>query len=353
MDRIEKLHDEMMANQIVAKAPETPATPTTPSPDDDFEIDGKKVTMPEGITSEKTKSDWRTWKGMAKTKITALEKQVGEVTKRLEEMPKLETKKWEDQLSALAKEKAELEEQLGQVSLERTPEFQRHYTNKLEASFKEAREIVGEAHAEKIDGILRLPEGKHKRELLNQLFAELDESQKAELGGVRSKIRDTLSERTDAITNWKSQMEAKGKRDTVLAAEARGKLDATFLSAALEARKDPDLIAFQTREGDEAWNKAIETTIADAKNLFASDDPAMRAKAALAAASHKAAVDRFRAVQAENEQLKQHIASLKAVKPEIRGGESIATAPTVRADGKAESLSERISRLGAEQGFVK
>ncbi|MES2367013.1 MAG: hypothetical protein V4563_14150 [Pseudomonadota bacterium] len=367
LDRIERESDALFAQQNMATAaaavaatkpvaPAPGAEPIPPAPDpDDLVIDGKKVDMPEPSSPE-MKQGWKTWKGLARTKIVSLEAKIAEMDKRLTEAPKAEVKPFEDKIAALEKERQELAERLGQVSLERTPEFQKHFTGKLQSEIKSVREAVGDELADRVEAVLTMPESKHKRDQLNLLYAELDESQKGDVIAARKAIMDTMRERDRELADWKTNIEARNKtyqeRETAAQTVARQKFESAFGDRLAAAQKE--LSVLQAKEGDAEWNQRIERDIAEAKDLFVSADPTKRAGAAILAATHRTALAQLEAAQAEIQTLKKHIEATQAKTPTVKGGGDVKGGqPTVLPGGQPESLAERMARLAGEQGFLK
>lgn len=369
IDRIEQQSTEIFAQKNMAQAaaqlgvqapvkPDPGAQPIVPAPPDpdDLEIDGKKIEMPPEIKSEEGKKGWGTWKKLAKGKIDALSTELTEFKKKMEDAPKAQVKPYEDKIAALQAERQELSEQLSQVALERTPEFRRHYIDKVEREIAKARDVVGPEMADRVHAVLTMPESKHKREQLNALYADLDESQKIDIGTIRKAVSDTMQERDHELANSKANIELRDKaykeRETIAQTQAREKYESTFNSTLADARKE--LALLQNKDGDDAWNKRIEQDLADAKDLFTTADPKRRAGAAIMAATHRTALAQLEVAQAEIASLKKHIETSRVKTPEVKGGGIVLGGnPVVLPGGKPESLAERIARRGGEEGFVK
>jgi len=358
LDRIDALIDEggllkdgRPRPGSVEPIPAKAATPPPP-PEPDLVIDGEKVEMPAEIKSAEGKKNWGYWKGKAQTKLATLEKQVQELSTKVNGAGATQdTTAWETKIAAIEKEKAELADKLGQANLEATPEFQQHYVAKLTEAVEEAKVIVGPELAEKVASILATPDGPTRREQINALEADLSPMQVAELATIVRDIRKINAEKSKAISTWKEQVALRDKTYKERNERERGAHMGAFDSVLPDTAKE--LVVFEPREGDEAWNSRVKSAIDAARDFHAGKGTAAeRAKIALQAQATPILIQQLIKAQDEMTKLIEENKTLKSKRPGMDGGAAAprndAPNPNIR-----ESIAERVARLAHEAGAVK
>lgn len=263
--------------------------------------------------------------------------------KRDERIAKLEKelKAREDRLAAFAnavdpkehssvrEERDKLSEALRLAAVEKHPRFQAYYDGKLTAQMELAKRIAGPERGEALTTVLKMPDSEYRNMRIEELMGELSPMAANRLGSIINTVDELRTEREQEITKAREdydKMSARQQAEQQAAlASQRASAEKLFADTLAEAQAG-GLPMLAPKEGDAAWNAAVDQRVARAKAiLFGQEPPDQLVRSALAAVSFPAILESHAALAAENEQLRAQVAQLRTATPTTSRGTAPAT----------------------------
>lgn len=358
-----RVKEKQAAERVISgkPAPPPPPPPVAPAPgvnpnekhEDDLVIDGMKVEQPAEIKSEQGIKSWRAAKDAFMRKTAEYEKRLKEMESKVSTAPNPEAmSQYESKLAEIQKERDDLNERLGRASLERTPEFERHFVKRQAQVIEDAKGAVGKELSERVATILEMADSPIRNGQINDVMADMDELQKHELSLAVKDLRQINKEKKEQIENWKSGL---SQREKILAEQQeRGMKEygKVFDSVLSEVRKEQPLLA--PKDGDAAWtDRASKLSEAAREVYLGKGTPQERARASTNAVISAVLWETIKHQNDEMGKLTKQIEALRGKQPAIDGGGSGGDPPPPTPGGKPESMVERVSRMAKEQGHVK
>ena len=124
--------------------------------------------------------------------------QLDELQKKLENMDNSDVNSI---LNDVKKEKEYLSEQLKVANLERHPEFQQRYENKIKQIVDGAKAAVGEEYGERMGELVQMGESAYRNQEIEEIMVELTETQKSRMGALLTRMDEVRAERAEALNN--------------------------------------------------------------------------------------------------------------------------------------------------------
>lgn len=296
------------------KPAETPAKPPEASKAPEPAKDDDEASPPADATP-KAKLDW--------SRATEARKQIKAENKKLKEQ--LSQAKTDPAIEAIKKENEELLRQLETVAIERSPRFQNQFSNEATAIVEVAKQGLPKI-ADKVEAILRLPSGDYRASQIEALGEDITPAQATALN-VALLDMDKLNYRKNQVLNnqrdsWlRETREVKARQESDAKAQQQQWRD-TFEETLASAQEH--LPIYQAKDGDEVWNKEVDSAIELARRVYAGEDmePVDLAKTALwAAAAPKILAQNLALIQ-ENEALKKRVGDVGKATPTPGAGSS-------------------------------
>lgn len=329
------------------KPPKPAPEPPKPAPAKPVEpVEPPKAKEPEKVDDDLSENPYsRDWKTIrqhlkerrelqvqmekAKTEREALLKQLEDAKSKPSSPvapaePPPELAELKTRLESEMKSKAEIEQQLKILALERAPEFKQHYDSKFEAASKQAQAAVPDDKKGIVADLIKLPPSPYRKQLVGSLMAEMDsEYDKAMLTAAIVEMDRTRSERDQALkdneTNYQrlQELEAKKKSEEQKATEARMEMTIKGVLDAARQRFD----AFKPVSGNEAHNAFVKESEEKVARFFRGQLPAEEMAILPAiAAEHRLVTAQRDKLLAELEQAQKTIAAYEASAPQLTGG---------------------------------
>lgn len=257
-----------------------------------------------------------------------------------------QTPETQAQLEALQKERDELSTRLEQADIERHPRFQQHYDGSLKRIADTAKQVVAGDNGEKIADMLKTGAFRTNDAAFRELISTLDSVEQAQIGALMLQSRTLHIERADEINRAgerKKQLQA--QEEAAKTSESK-RVMAQFETNIREiANADP---LFSRRDGDDAWNSAVEKRITTARDLMTSDlDAKSVANVAIWATVGPEYKDMLETQMAINSKMKQQIEALSAASPRVSGNQNGQQAQSKVAPAD-ESWDQMMKRVTAE-----
>ncbi len=145
------------------------------------------------------------------------------------------------------------------------------------------------------------------------------------LGSLINSVDELRVERETEIARAREDYDRAATRQQAeqQASQAAVKANAEKLFSDTLEQARAQLPMLQPREGDAAWNQAVEARVAKAKNLlFGQEKPEQLIRDALAAVSLPAVLESHAALQAEHDKLVAQVAALRTATPTTSRGSS-------------------------------
>lgn len=244
-------------------------------------------------------------------------------------------------LEDVQRERDELSKRLRVTNIERHPDFERKYSAKINAAVEQAKGVVGEENAERIEKLLKMDDSEHRTNALEDLFGELSTSKSAVMGAIIQRVGEVNSERAGALADSETtyaEMVAQQRqaREATVASS-----DAVFSDVMKEAS---GIELFQPRDGDDEWNREIDSRVAQAKRIFSGDnDQHELARASFWAASGP----KYRELLADsieiNRRLREQLGNVNGATPSVTSSSQGDGTP-VKEKGFMEHFNELTGR---------
>lgn len=299
----------------------------------------------------RTAAEWKKFKEARKERETALTTELNETKSKI--------KDYEEKLSktnnavdpaiveSLKKERDELSERLRLTAVERHPDFQKHFDQKISAQYELAKRIVGPDKADTMVRLLKSEDGPWKDQEIEALVSDLNGIKQGQVAGVLNALSEINAHKSAVLADAKGHYE-KLVTEQKAKADSQKQLFANALNAALSKASDPKTgnPLYQKRDGDTAWNSAVEKRIESAKGMFSGNmTPDQLIQAALDATAFPAILEQGKAVFAENEKLRAQIAELTKATPGIQG-----KGPEGADDGTPQPVQVKVGMNPMEAG---
>ncbi len=344
-DKIEKQQAEAAA-KTQAQTPEAQPTQTT-------NVDDSET--PPAELSEKGKENWKKWKAAEKVKLQEWENKWKAANTELETLKKTPQTKVEvkapDDYEDLKKREAEYSDRLKLLDLQNHPQFKQHFESKYEGVFNTVK-LIGGKDGDKLVELLKQPESELKTQQLEEVFSKISPLYQSQLGAAFLKMKEIDAEKAMELSKGKDnyskviamQQENQRKQQEQAAAQA----NRVFEEQLQSARKE--LHIFQKKDGDEAWNKQVDSFEKTARDIYTGNLPLPElARAAQWSAAAPLFLQDADAKATEIANLKAELGRLKAVQPKPGSG----TDPKEPQMPANMSLSERIVWQAQQAGAVR
>lgn len=320
------------ADAVTGKAPpppaqvqQTPPPATTPSPaapaatsappaDVDAEIESGKRS-PRSEDFKRVKEKLRTTEkeaGEVKTKLQTYESELAELRKAPKHNAKL--------IEEITAERDRYKSIHDQVLLTQLPEFRQQYDAKIGSIIAPLKTMVPEK-ADAIAEALQLPDGKHKRAILNELMTDLDEYTKGEISVASIEIRKAIAERDNKISESNKTLNSIATERANQAKAAQEEAQKAFDAAVAKVQdKAQGMPIMQLREGDDAkdWNAGVKQRLDMARHIYSGNlSPEERANAAFWASSGETLLKELNAARTELASMKETVARLGGATPSL------------------------------------
>ena len=336
---------EKLLDKPLAAAAQTPGVAAA-----DSGADSGDEEPPETIKSPKARADW---KRIKEARDTALHEKK-DLEARLKVLEQ-DTQKFKqnavppEELNKLKVERDDLDSRLKRLDLERHPQFQKHFTEKIDGAMAQAKKLVGTENSSRIEALLRMPDSEWKTAQLDEIMEALPRSKGSQLGALLNQLEQVQVERQKELDNWQVNLQAAGKVAEAKQQEQLGEISEAFERVAKSlGNGDQGLPAYRLREGDSEWNSAVQKRLDAARQLYLGNVPMQqRAQAALLAAVMPDLAQEAVAVAKERDQLKEELSALKKGKP-APSAESGATPLSAEDDNL--SVVDRIVKAAQNAG---
>ncbi len=257
---------------------------------------------------------------------------------------KLASPETQAQIEALQKERDELSARLEQADIERHPRFQQHYDGNLKRIAETAKQVVPGETGEKIADMLKTGAFRTNDAAFKELISTLDSAELAQVGALMLQSRTLHVERAEELARAgerKKQLQA--QEEAAKVSESK-RVIAQFEETIRDISSSDPL--FSKRDGDEAWNSAVEKRITSARDLMTHDlDAKSVANVAIWATVGPEYKDMLETQMAINAKMKQQIELLSAASPKVSGNQNSqpAAKPTTPADETWEQMMKRVT----------
>lgn len=316
-------------------APKPDAKPATNFDEVDREIEtGRRSPKSEDFKRVKTAA------AEARRKVEEYEPKVAQYEKELAELKKA-PKHNAELIKQITEERDRYKGMFEQVAVEISPEFHAKYKTRLD----NVKASLPAEHAERLMAVLQLPDSDVKRKHLAEITSEMDEFQVAEVVAANREVRTILNERQGELSKSHEALSKIGEERTKKQQERQAALGKTFEEVIAKAQDSKDGIpVFQSKEGDEEWNKGVNERVAVAKAIFNGefDSDSERAEASLWAAAAPGILDTSKAtisrLESELATAKETIARMTGSTPALDGHGGAG------AEGRKMSFAEKVNR---------
>lgn len=225
--------------------------------------------------------------------------------------------------SSVREERDRLSEALRLAAVEKHPRFQAYYDGKLGAQVELAKKIVGPDNGAAIAALLKLPDDDYRNAQIEEFMGSLSPMAANRLGSIINSIDELRSERETEISRAREDYDKAAARQQAdqQASQAAIKANAEKLFSDTLEQARAKMPMLQPKEGDAAWNQAVDQRVAAAKNiLFGQENPDQLIRSALAAVSFPALLESHAALQAEHDKLVAQVAALRTATPTTSRG---------------------------------
>lgn len=315
----------------------------------------------------RTSDDWKKFKTARKQREDELSAERDTIRKEKDELTEkmkgLSSVTDAAEYKAIKEERDKLSEQLRLEAVVRHPKFKAHFDGRVNEQIEIAKSIVGNEKAEQIAKLLQLPDGDWKKQQIRDFVSELDIMEQGQIGSVVTQLRIIDTQKQTAITEAAKDydsMTAKQKETERQAQEAGQKQISGLIDAGIKAVTDSAKghPVFQKRDGDTAWNAAVEKRIETVKHLLTGNDVSKEKifETAIHAVAYHQVLNDYNSLQSEHNKLKEQIKALTAAQPTIDNnrraggnGEQPTNIPIKQGSRPMEVTSNWVNRLKIAQ----
>ena len=241
-------------------------------------------------------------------------------------------------IDSLRQERDDLSKRLRAASVERHPEFEKYYTNKLNGIYSRAKSTAGGEEGERMVQILKMDNSSYRDSQMEDLFSELTTSKQAQLGALIAQADEVRGERTAQLENADSAYETLQQQQNAKHEQMMNESRQTFNEVAERAGV---LEVYQKREGDDAWNAEVDARMDLARNGFLgqSDENQLAMLALWGAAGEK--YRELLATQIElNRRLQAQVDGVQGSNPSVAGSDGKAPAADVGFVDQVKAMME-------------
>lgn len=230
------------------------------------------------VKESRSAKDFKLVKQKAREAASEVEKLKAEISALKTHAPEVD-----GELDTLRKERDELSSRLKTAALEKHPEFESYYRNKLSGYVDRAKALVGEELGGRVEQLLNMSGGEYRNNGLEELFSELSTTQSAQLGAILTNMDEVVFERSNKLQNASQTVEQMGANQAQQREAYMAESEKTFSRVGEEAKAWG---VFQERKDDDDWNNALAERNAVAKAIYMGEsDPEQLARAAYMASS--------------------------------------------------------------------
>jgi hypothetical protein len=320
--------DQPVTREIVEAEPkpgDVPPEPKSPTPSPAQTSPAE----PKSDDSDKWPRTAQDWKKFTKTrdeqyaaKDAAIKKLESDLQAERERVAKAIPASESPEFDALRKERDLYSEQLKVVSVENHPKFKAHFENRTNAQVDLAKRIVGAEKAERLTTLLKMQDSDYKTSQIENLISDLSPMNQSRIAGVVNALDEIANERQTEISKARENYDKLTAEQQAQANNRKQGIEKMFSERInLAQDKEKGFFLFQPREGDEAWNKAVNERIDSAKLLlFGNPKPDRLMQAALDAAAYPELLKSMLAADQEIEKLRGQVKELSGASPQITGG---------------------------------
>ncbi len=292
-------------------------------------VEGRRKPYAEDFKRVKHAAD-EGWK-----KAKELEPKVQEYEKELAELRK-QPKHNAEMIKQLTDDRDRYKGMFEQVAVEISPEFHAKYKTRLES----VKSTLPPETADKLMSLLQLPDSEMKRQHLSEMTSDMNEFQVAEIVAANRDVRSIINERQSELNKAQESLSKIGEERNKKQQEHADALGKAFEETVTKAKVN--IPVFQSKEGDDTWNKGVNERLAVAKAIFSGDlNDTDKAEGALWAAAAPTFLAQLKQTTTELEEAKATIAKMQGSNPQISGqgapnaqGRKLTFAEKVAADMK-------------------
>lgn len=320
----------------------------------------------------KSKQEWEKFRAqrgkeqeMYKADIKAAEAKALELTTKLTELetkanikPEL-SKEEKARIEQLTQENQQLTEAVMKLRVTEHPKFKAHFQAPIDDAISEAKTLVGEGNAPVVERILKMDDNEYRKAQLDDFLSTLDDD--GLKMDIRSIVRDIRKANVEKDKEIKRVSEHNATLTVKETAEAEARAAATraggekAFNDVVKELTDPEKgnPIFQTREGDDAWNKTVQNLKDSAKGLLTNNNlkPDVIVRAAHFAVAMPVVLQAYqtdaKAWKEKEAQYEKQIADLTKAQP--KSGQ---TARTDNGEGKFRPTRD-MKPFKVAEGFVK
>lgn len=277
--------------------------------------------------------EWKNFKASHKEKESTLAAERDALKKERddlsEKMKTLSSVTDAAEYKALKQERDDMDKILRTANIRDNPKFKSYFDSKTNAQIDLAKRIVGNDKGEQMARLLQLPDGDWKNQQIRDFMAEFDVMEQSRIGGVLNSMTQIEQERQSALQvadkDYESMTTAQKEKDKQ-AQEAQQKNIASLIDRGITAITDPSKghPVFQRKEGDTAWNTAVEKRVDTVKQLLTGVVPPEKIfETAVNAVAYHQVLESHKSLVAENATLKKQVEALTSAQPSMeqsRGG---------------------------------
>jgi hypothetical protein len=242
----------------------------------------------------------------------------------------------------IKKERDLYDEQLRVVNIERHPKFVEYYKQQRNLQVDMAKQIVGPDKAAQIELLLGLPEGDYKDSQMDEFLSELSSFKAGRLSAVTNNLTAIETERQTEIKKAHENFD-KIQAEQASGLQQRQKQMESLVEESIKGLTEGErsLPIFQTKQGDDEWNKCVTERLALAKqiSLYGVKDPKDYVQIIAQGVTFPALLSQLDTTQKEVEQLKSQLKDLTAANPKPPKEEGAAS------NGESEDIPEGLGPM--------
>ena len=230
-----------------------------------------------------------------------------------------------EEVEKVRQERDQLSAELKVASIERHPEFRKKYEERAGQIVAQAKELVGVGMDDKITQLLFMSESQDRTDQLDDVFSEVGISKSARLANLVSEMDKLQTDRIAELNNANATYDSLQEQDRSQLQERLALTDKTFDEVAQRAS---NLEMYRTKEGDDEWNKEVESRMNVARSIFTAEtNQEDLALASLWAAAGPAYRDAYGAQIEVNRRLQQQIKDLTGANPTMQPQSDVGEQP--------------------------
>lgn len=255
---------------------------------------------------------------------------------------------------ALKKQLEELDEIVQKNALADHPKFKATFDNQIAKEVATAKKLVPAEAAAEVEALLSLPDTAQRNRRLNEILQELQSLEAGKLQGAIDRVDRLAADKAAELGNWKqnkTRMLELAQKDANENQEQRQAVVEKALKTVLPkfTNDENGIELFRKAEGNEEWNKSVESRLENVKKITAADlsreDVAEMAAWAMSGAEYRKLFLTQRALVTK---LQEEIASLKGGEPDLGEG-----AGALTDDEEKGGMLDVVTRIATKAGAVR